>query len=172
VSFNPELNKQRRDALCHLKSQLVDVPTKIACFRYNGKTEEECVPIPPPYTSRMFPNYPGPVYLTQRDSLQLPVDIGRVLMAGASTTSTCPEPATGRTAIPPIDPMRSSQYPTPFHDVSLCNLMGMGGDYLYIPFVNKVYVLGDPMGVPATIVLGVLIIWMMVVMGHNLQVGN
>ncbi len=48
--------------------------------------------------------------------------------------------------------------------------MGMGGDYLYIPFLDRMYALGDPIGVPATILLGVLIIWMMIVMGHNLQV--
>ena len=122
--------------------------------------------VPPPYTSRMFPNYPNPVFLTQRDSLQLPADVARMLMAGSTAMSTCPEPATGRTAIPPMDPSHA----VPFHDVSLCNLMGMGGDYLFVPFVNKMFALGDPLNAPATIVLGVLIIWMMVVMGHNLQV--
>lgn len=114
----------------------------------------------------MFPNYPHPVYLTQRDSLQLPADVARMLMAGPISMSTCPETATGRTAIPPMDAAQAM----PFHDVSLCNLMGMGGDYLFVPFVSKMFALGDPMGVPATILLGVLIIWMMVVMGHNLQV--
>jgi hypothetical protein len=113
----------------------------------------------------MFPNYPNPVFLTQRDNQLLPRDVARMLMAGAVTVSTCPEQATGRTAIPPMDPRHAE----PFHDISLCNLMGMGGDYLYVPFINQMFALGDPMGVPAMIILGVLIIWMMVVMGHNLQ---
>lgn len=44
-----------RDSLCHLRSRETDVE----------------------YISRLFPNYPGPVYLTQRDSTLLPSDVAR-----------------------------------------------------------------------------------------------
>lgn len=129
-----------------------------------GQGRDSCVP----YSSRLFPNYPNSVYLTQRDGYLLPTDVTRMMLGGGDATSmiTCPEIATGRTVIPPMEDARA----VPRHDISLCNIMGMGSDYVFVPFVNRLYVLGDPMGIPATIILSVLIVFMMIVMGHNLQV--
>jgi hypothetical protein len=133
-----------RDLLCHLRSSM---------------------PQPqPPFVSRLFPNYPGKVFLTQRDTKLLPWDISRTLMGSGSMT--CPETLTGRTAIAPL----KNQHAVPHHDISLCNIMGMGADYVFVPFHNRLYVLVDPIGIPALIILSVLIIIMMVIMGHNLQV--
>lgn len=86
----------------------------------------------------------------------------------------CPETFTGRVVVPPVShPYYSSQAMKPqtyAHDVSLCNIMGMGADYLYVPFANQAYVLMDPMGIPMAIFLGLLVVIMMIVVGHNLQV--
>lgn len=95
----------------------------------------------------------------------MPLDILRALDGPANSTASCPETETGRTAIPPL----SNLHAIPRRDVSLCNIMGMGTEYVYIPFVKKVYVLSDPLGIPALLLLGALIIFMMVIMGHNLQ---
>jgi hypothetical protein len=116
------------------------------------------------YVSRLLPNYPNQVFITQRDSGQIPADILRAL-DGSTNTASCPEIETGRTAIPPMTNIRA----IPRRDVSLCNIMGLGSEYVYVPFVKKAYVLSDPLGIPALLLLGVLIIFMMVIMGHNLQ---
>jgi hypothetical protein len=118
------------------------------------------------YAARVFPNHPGPVFLTQRDSTLLPSDVARMLMGSGSTS--CPEFETGRTAVPPLE----SGHAFPHHDISLCNVMGMGADYLFVPFQSRLYVLVDPIGIPVLIAMSVLIIVMMVIMGHNLQVGE
>ena len=47
-----------RDSLCHLQSRVSDVE----------------------YISRLFPNYPGQVYLTQKDSTLLPSDVARYFL--------------------------------------------------------------------------------------------
>ena len=104
---------------------------------------------------------------TGDEGQRVPLDVRRMLTTGL--TPTCPEGATGRVAIaaPP-----SSEGAYVFHDVSLCNIMGMGADYLFVPFANQLYVMGDPVGIPAVIAIGVLVIFLMVIMGHNLQVGT
>ena len=114
----------------------------------------------------MFPNYPNVVYITQRDASILPSDVAHVLMSGSADVATCPEISSGRTVIPPL----RAQNALPMHDVSLCNLMGMGADVVYVPAEGMLHVLGDPIGIPALILLGILIVFMMIMMGHNLQV--
>lgn len=155
------------------------------------------------YSSRMFPNYPAEVYMTQNSTWLLPQDVqvsiclfiwqGAHLQtkkttqvaatAGSapSALNSCPEVSTGRVVTPPISPADGST-PLPgedasaprlvvvHHDVSLCHIMGMGGDYVFVPFLNRLYATGDSIGIPAIITIGVLVVLMMVVMGHNLQV--
>lgn len=146
-----------------MRSQLVDSANgNCALDQHAG--EGPCMP----YSARVFPNYPNSVYVTQRSMYSMPRDVVRAFLGGGgmTTVATCPEVATGRVVIPPMQDTRLF----PRHDVSLCNIMGMGADYVYVPFVNRLYILGDPVGIPATIILSVLIVFMMVVMGHNLQV--
>jgi hypothetical protein len=95
----------------------------------------------------------------------IPHDV-RWAFVGAGNSSSCPEIATGRTAIPPL----ASKDTIPLYDVSLCNIMGMGTEYLYVPHLRMVYVIADPVGIPALLILSVLIVVIMVIMGHNLQV--
>ena len=54
-------------------------------------------------------------------------------------------------------------------DISLCNVIGLNGDYLYVPSLNKLYVLMEPLGMPAMVFIGLLVVYLMVVMGNNLQ---
>jgi hypothetical protein len=88
------------------------------------------------------------------------------MMIGSAGAMTCPEIETGRTAISPVETLDA----VPQHDISLCNVVGMGADYLFVPLHSRVYVLVDPIGIPALVVLSILIVVMMVIMGHNLQV--
>ncbi len=96
----------------------------------------------------------------------LPQDVSHILISGSSSTRTCPETASGRTAIPPLRVNHSF----PMHDISLCNILGMGADFVFVPATKRLYVLGDPIGIPALVLLGMLIVFMMIMMGHNLQV--
>ena len=89
-----------------------------------------------------------------------------MMMGSSRNAMTCPEGSTGRTAIYPLESQRS----IPHHDISLCNIMGMGIDYLYVPFQSKLFALVDPIGIPSLIILSVLIVAMLVIVGHNLQV--
>ena len=109
--------------------------------------------------SRFLPNYPGPVFLSQRDSHLLPADVARMLGTGH-----CPESATGRTA---IAPQHASDVQR--HDISLCNVVGLGMDYVFVPFKNRLYALANPVGNVALLFMSLLIVYLMVVVGHNLQ---
>lgn len=133
-----------RDSLCHLRSR---------------------VAADAQFQSRVFPNYPNVVYITQKDASILPSDVAHVLMSGSPDVSTCPETSSGRTVVPPLRAKNAA----PMHDVSLCNLMGMAADVVYVPAEGMLHVLGDPVGIPALLLLGVLIVFMMIIMGHNLQ---
>ena len=88
------------------------------------------------------------------------------MLMGSGGSMTCPEKGTGRTAIYPLEKIHA----TPQHDISLCNVMGMGADYLFVPFRSRLYMIGDSLGIPALVVLSILIVTMMVILGHNLQV--
>ena len=140
-----------RDSLCHLRSSI--------------EQDADTSPVLSKYVSRLFPNHPQQVFLTQRDAKFLPEDVSR-MMVGSAGAMSCPEIETGRTAISPLE----TPHAVPQHDISLCNLLGMGADYLFMPFQSRVYVLVDPMGVPVLMLLSILIVVMMVIMGHNLQV--
>ena len=109
--------------------------------------------------SRFLPNYPGPVFLSQRDSHLIPADVARMLGTGH-----CPESATGRTA---IAPQHASDVQR--HDISLCNVVGLGVDYVFVPFVNRLYALANPVGDVALLFMSLLVVYLMVVVGHNLQ---
>lgn len=110
--------------------------------------------------SRFFPNYPNQVFLSQRDSALLPMDIARMLGG-----SHCPETSTGRTAIAPQLASDVQQ-----HDISLCNVLGLGADYIYVPYNNRLYVLTNPIDNALLVLMSIFVVYLMVVMGHNLQV--
>ena len=79
--------------------------------------------------------------------------------------SHCPETFTGRTAIAPQLEADVQQ-----HDISLCNIIGLGADYIYVPYVNRLYVLVNPLGNVFLVLMSIFIVYLMIVMGHNLQV--
>ena len=137
-----------RDSLCHLQTNMPNTSSSTA------------------FRSRVFPNFPNTVFLTQQDASMIPEDVSHILISGASNTKTCPETVAGRTAIPPL----RTEHSMPRHDVSLCNILGMGADFVFVPATNTLYALGDPIGIPALVLLGILIVFMMIMMGHNLQV--
>jgi hypothetical protein len=110
--------------------------------------------------SRFFPNYPNPVFLSQRDSTLLPTDVARMLGG-----SHCPESFTGRTAIAPQLASDIQQ-----HDISLCNVIGLGADYIYVPYNNRLYVLTNPIDNALLVLMSIFVVYLMIVMGHNLQV--
>lgn len=109
--------------------------------------------------SRFLPNYPNPVFLSQRDSKLLPIDVARMMGTGP-----CPESGTGRTAIAPQHASDVQQ-----HDISLCNIIGLGSDYVYVPYSSRLYILSNPVGNVALVFMSLFVVYLMVVVGHNLQ---
>lgn len=172
-----------RDSLCHMRSHLLlsdEDQTSSSCSSSSSSMTGRSASInnsslgDEQYTysttscsfmSRAFPNYPNPAFITVGEAENIPADVRWMLTAGSSPT--CPETTTGREAVPPMNARNSM----PYQDVSLCNVMGMGGDFIFVPFINRLYSLGDPLGIPAILAIGILVVVMMVVMGHNLQVG-
>lgn len=55
------------------------------------------------------------------------------------------------------------------HDISLCNVVGLGSDYVYIPYTSRLYVLANPVGSFALVAMSLIIVYLMIVVGHNLQ---
>lgn len=110
-------------------------------------------------SSRFLPNAPEPVYVSRHPLLEvLPLDVARMVSTGAS----CPESATGRVIV--------LQSPSPKIDISLCNIIGVGSDYLYVASTSKLYMLLDPVGDIVLLLISLLVVYLMVIMGHNLQV--
>jgi hypothetical protein len=123
-------------------------------------------------SSRFLANFPAPVFITQRGVGQLPSDISRMMTASSSSSSSasfCPEAFTGRMLLAP-DTAAEQGVPMIMMDISLCNIIGMAADYVYIPSRNSLYVLFDPVGDIVLLLMSLLVIYLMVIMGHNLQV--
>lgn len=112
-----------------------------------------------PVSSRFLPNFPSQVFLSQRDAKLLPMDVARMMGSGH-----CPESGTGRTAIAPQHASDVQQ-----HDISLCNIIGLGSDYVYVPYTSRLYVLANPVGNVALVFMSLFMVYLMVVVGHNLQ---
>lgn len=106
---------------------------------------------------RFLPNFPMAVFSS---TMRPPKDVCRMLSAMQEDALFCPEVSAGRTL----------GIETPNVDISLCNIMGVGADYLYVPSRNTLYVLLDPLNNISLFVVSVLVVYLMVVMGHNLQV--
>ena len=81
-------------------------------------------------------------------------------------TSHCPEASTGRLAIAP----QLSSDVVQQHDISLCNLLGLGNDYVYVPVSNRLFVLANPVGNGILVLMSIFVVYLMVVIGHNIQV--
>jgi hypothetical protein len=102
--------------------------------------------------TRFLPNFPGQVYVSQSEE-QAPLELFWMMKA-------CPETATARF----LAPQRHGG------DISLCNIVGVGADYVYIPSKKMLYVLLDPLNNVSLVFMSIFIIYLMIIMGHNLQV--
>ena len=54
-------------------------------------------------------------------------------------------------------------------DVSLCNVLGAGSDFVYLPFKGELYVLRNPISFQMFAVVSVLVIFLSIVLAHNLE---
>jgi hypothetical protein len=58
---------------------------------------------------------------------------------------------------------------TNYKDISLCDILGTGSDYLFLPYEDTLYVLTHPTSMPILIVISVLTVYMTVILAHNLE---
>lgn len=111
-------------------------------------------------TGRAFPNAGQVAYvghgLSRSYSVLENLGIGR-----------CPESSTGRTAGVVgggIANASSVQW-----DITICNVLGGGGDFVYVPDEQRLYALGDPISFQMFAAISVLTILMAIILAHNLE---
>ena len=54
-------------------------------------------------------------------------------------------------------------------DISLCDILGIGSDFLFLPYEDALYVRMQPTSMPVLIIISVLTVYMTVVLAHNLE---
>lgn len=112
---------------------------------------------------RFLPNYPEPVYASLPETI--PADVARMMSVRAEEGlfSSCgSSPSAGR--------IMQMFLPGAGSDISLCNIMGSGFDYVYVPSAEMLYVLVEGQDSLALLFLSILVVYLMVVLGHNIQV--
>lgn len=104
-------------------------------------------------TTRVFPVQNQPTYIIH-------ADLEKATREGVPdfVTARCLEASTGRTATF-----------APKWDVSLCNVLGAGGDFVYKPYEGMLYVLQNPIPFEVFAVISVLTIIMAILLAHNLE---
>lgn len=117
--------------------------------------------------SLVFPNMGVPAYVTHGR------EVATVWPLLSTATGRCPETRTGRTASAldvhsgPNGAYNSATIPR--WDISLCNVLGVGGDYFFVPDQGVLHVLLDPISVQMLTVISILTIYMAVMLAHNLE---
>lgn len=106
--------------------------------------------------SRLFPTPGSPVYITHGN-------IGEWERKHLSME--CPEFNTGRTSSVALGVMSAN----PMWDVSLCNVLGAGGDYVYFPYREELYVLSKPISFQVLVLISGMTVLMTIVLAHNLE---
>lgn len=56
-----------------------------------------------------------------------------------------------------------------YNDVSLCNILGAGGDYIFLPFESKLFFISDPISFQMLGILSIGTMFMAIVLAHNLE---
>lgn len=119
--------------------------------------------------SRFLPVYPGAVFVSRIGTgSDIAKDLQRMIaFKEGSLSSSCSDvSASGRTLVALSSSSESQQQ----LDISLCNIIIGGADYLYVPSTNRLYVLFDPLNNVSLFLVSLLVVYLMITMGHNLQV--
>jgi hypothetical protein len=148
-----------RDALCHLQPRDIIVSSSAS----SGDDASGRV-----FRGKVFPNGPYPAFVTQGYG-------NNKTYTHADGTKTyhrfayCPETWTGRTVVPARPAISIVAPPSERYDVSLCNLMGVGSEFVYQPKDSTLYECTDPIGSIPLVTASILIIAMMMIVGYNLE---
>jgi hypothetical protein len=103
---------------------------------------------------RFLPSFPLPVYM------QPPFFLGEAeRMAGPN----CKEGITGR-VVSVETAANASAY-----DISLCNVLSPGAEYVFVPLLGELHLLVDPISNVVLFLLSMLVVYLMVRLGQNLQ---
>jgi hypothetical protein len=145
-----------RDSLCHIV-----VPPAAS----NDKTAELRI--------RVFPNSGSPAYTFPllSDSRLNATTLGTTpaiwdAMVGAG----CPESATGRTStLGPSGGGGDSGKTVRAWDLSVCNVIGGGWDFVFMPFDGVLFVLARPVPFHMVVIISILTMVMSIVLAHNLE---
>jgi hypothetical protein len=58
---------------------------------------------------------------------------------------------------------------TNYKDISLCDILGTGSDYLFLPYEETLFVRMQPTSMLVLVVISVLTVYMTVILAHNLE---
>lgn len=113
--------------------------------------------------TRVFPNQGEDVFVTQGASA---FPLINILM------KECPESNTGRTSV-----LGKASYNNNTQaaggiiqwDISVCNVIGAGGDYVWMPYTSQLFVLLQPISFQMLTVISILTMLMTIVLAHNLE---
>lgn len=84
-----------------------------------------------------------------------------------TSTSRCTESRTGRTfALYGIDSSIEDKF---LSDISLCNIIGAGTEYVYIPSTGKLFTLDDPISFQMFTLISILTVAIAITLSHNLE---
>jgi uncharacterized protein YhhL (DUF1145 family) len=105
----------------------------------------------PEFHARLFPIYGNTVYSSFGVKPIMEENLHTILF------SECIEAKTNRVLS------------TTSKDISVCDVLGIGGDYLFVPREETLYVLVKPTSVPVLIAISVLTVYMTMVLAHHLE---
>jgi hypothetical protein len=105
---------------------------------------------------RFLPNYPLPVYMLP-SPLFMSSGAFQQLMGPP-----CSEGITGRVLAVGMS--------SPPEDISLCNILSSGADYVFVPSKDMLYLRVDPISNVALFIMSILVVYLMVRLGQNLQI--
>lgn len=107
-------------------------------------------------TSIIFPSQGTPV-VSAPPSLHSPPFFHRV--------PRCTEANTNRHTV-----IRQATNQPERHDVSLCNIVGGGGDFVFVPGQEVLYSRDAPVGFPVHVAIAILIVYLTICLTHNIEV--
>jgi hypothetical protein len=106
------------------------------------------------FNVRIFPNIGEAVYVTH--ATDTPEKIRLI-------SNTCPEMNSQRTSFHSFHGKFKS-------DVSLCNVVGGGMDYVFIPSLNRIYISHTSISFEVFLIIAVLTIHISIVLAHNMEI--
>lgn len=121
------------------------------------------------YRSSIFPNAGSPVLV----NIQSSDAVEEFGFFRDLESNRCPEAATGRSYSMVDNHAASDQQAVPVQrtiDVSLCNVVGVGGDFVFLPHRRQLYAIYRPISFQIFAAMSILTVLMVITLSKNLEI--